>query len=108
MRPRCIIKVLSHDILIEEVPSGTYEDINQVAESDYRTGTIDLIEGMPPDVRGHTLIHEILHIIESAQGLSLTEQDINSLASGFYSVLRDNPDVIENIVDGKPLFWVEN
>lgn len=72
--------------------------MDQVGETRYRHGTISLLAGLHPEARAQTLIHEILHIIETANGLSFEEHEIDSLATGIFSLLKDNPQFVQTYI----------
>lgn len=56
------------------------------AECDYQTNTISIIKTLPQQQQEETLIHEILHALNS----KLNETTCEFLAQGIYQVFVDN------------------
>lgn len=52
-------------------------------------------EGMADDIAGTTLIHELIHVIEFLTHIELKEREIDCLALGLYSFLKENPHLVE-------------
>jgi len=46
---------------------------------------------MPESVRAVTMMHELIHDIDSSYSLRLKEQTVDTLATAFVTLLRDNP-----------------
>jgi hypothetical protein len=57
---------------------------------DYATNTIYLKDNPNEEIMKETLLHEVIHGIEFALGLNLTEQQVTALSSGLYAVVKEN------------------
>lgn len=66
--------------------------------------TMVLAEGQGPDMLAESLLHEVLHICCQAAGLGLEleneESIVSSIAPVLLEAIRNNPDMVEFIVDG--------
>jgi hypothetical protein len=58
------------------------------------TNEILLNPSQTPDSIAHTLLHELIHSIESKLHLSLTEQQVDLLALGLLDLYRSNPNML--------------
>jgi hypothetical protein len=61
---------------------------------DPKTNTITVDPDLPLHVWQQTLGHEICHLIEMTLGLSLTEQQVDVMATGLIHLLKENPELI--------------
>lgn len=61
---------------------------------------IGLRNDTAPQMLGQSLLHEIIHAIESVylEGDELSERQLSALAQGLFQVSRDNPEVMTAIV----------
>lgn len=41
------------------------------------------------------LLHEVIHVVDFAAQLGLTEAQTHALANGLFAVMRDNPEFVE-------------
>lgn len=57
---------------------------------DYATNTIYLKDNPNEEIMKETLLHEVIHGVEFALGLNLTEQQVTALSSGLYAVVKEN------------------
>lgn len=64
-------------------------------------GNIKLLNSMPVDIQHHTFLHEMVHIIEKVGQLELEETQVDALALGFLSFLRNNHDQVTEIMKGE-------
>jgi hypothetical protein len=58
---------------------------------DPKTNTITVDPNLPLHVWQQTLGHELVHLIEMTLNLSLTEQQVDTLATGLIHLLKENP-----------------
>ena len=67
---------------------------------DHGMAKITIKGNLNKQLQVQTLLHEIVHAIESQTGRrqELKEPMIDALAFGFYQVLRDNPDLVKAIM----------
>ena len=45
-----------------------------------------------------TVLHEVIHAVEYGMQLEMEEEQVHSLASGLYAVLRDNPKLVKYLL----------
>jgi len=86
------IRVLSQNI---DVKLGDLSSADTVAAWDGVEGQIVIHKHLGKFVAVNALIHELIHALEFLLGLELTEQDIDSLATGIISIIVDNPELVE-------------
>lgn len=73
--------------------------LDLLGREDYKTATLSIREGMPQDVEAQVLMHEIFHALESAGGFTFTEKEIRGMNNGLFQILRQNPQLVEYIVN---------
>jgi len=89
------------DSKTDELPEDT------LGLCDPKTNTITVDPDLPLDVWQQTLGHELVHLIEMTLNLSLTEQQVDTLATGLIHLLKENPrllglyhtEAVDDIVD---------
>ena len=64
-------------------------------EWDLNRMTITLDEGCAPIHEKITLLHELIHAIDDLLNLDLTHQDIYSISQVLFSLLVDNPKLVD-------------
>jgi len=83
------IKILSKEHTVQFEDPGLWSD-NGMGRCYVPDQVIRINSGMHTETQKSTLLHEILHVIDDCCGLGLTEQQINGLETGLYSVFKDN------------------
>ena len=65
---------------------------NGMGRSDHTKNKITLRAGMPHDLEGNTLIHEVIHMIADMNSLAVGSDEVavSALANGLFAFLRDN------------------
>lgn len=58
------------------------------------TNEILLAPGQTADSLIHTLLHELLHCVDSKQHLEMSERQIDCLSLGLIDLFRNNPDMV--------------
>ena len=48
-----------------------------------------------------TFWHELIHCIESERGLDLEEREVDQIAMGIVELFKDNPHLVEMVIQGK-------
>lgn len=71
----------------------TEERDNLIGQCKHDSTTLQIASESPINRQRAVLWHEIVHAVEGDAGLSFTEEQIRSMASGLFSALRNNPDV---------------
>jgi hypothetical protein len=66
----------------------------------YEKNLIYWKRGMPESVRAVTLLHELLHDLDSSYSLRLGEQTVDTLATALVTMLRDNKG-LSALLDGR-------
>jgi hypothetical protein len=61
---------------------------------DPKTNTIIVDPDLPVHVWQQTLAHELCHLIEMTLNQCLTEQQVDTLATGLIHLLKENPQLI--------------
>jgi len=89
--------LLSHLATLEFAkPEDIGGDLGHTYSEDLR---IRLRENLGNDVTGATFLHELIHLIEGMLSLKFEEHEIDGLAIGLYSFLKENQGLAE------ALFW---
>jgi len=88
------VRILSHEFEI------TIKDLNDLSphlmgRSLARRGRILLADDLSHDVARSTLIHELLHAVETLFSLDLPDHVIDIFALAVYSMLKDNPHLVQ-------------
>ena len=63
---------------------------------EYGKSKINLSNLYSQDIQKCTLIHECLHGIDDIVEADLTEVQVNLMAKGLYTFIKDNPSIFEN------------
>lgn len=69
------------------------EDMSNYGECNYKKQTITYSPRQHDDQLKDTLLHEIIHAVDHAVHLELSEKQVHALAGGLYAVLKDNPEL---------------
>lgn len=89
------IRVLGRDIGIKYV---TEEEMPKAwGEYDYDTLTVRVREGQQTAFEADTVLHELIHAIDDAMQLSMTERQVHCTATGVIALFKDNPAFLEYI-----------
>ena len=83
------VEVLGCNVRVITEDPGNWA-IGGLGRCDFRSSTIRLREGMSPDVRGTVFFHELIHYIDGLLSIELSEQAIDGLAVGMYSLYKNN------------------
>lgn len=94
------IKILSHDVTVTEEDPSMWSE-GGMGRSYIKTGQIVLNKTMQQDSKRSTMIHEAVHYISDLTSSDLTEQQIDAVAVGMFSLLKDNPEFIKELFYGK-------
>jgi hypothetical protein len=83
------IKILGHLYRIEYVKDLS-RDRNLRGEVLYGKLLINLSPDIPTQLQEEALLHEVIHAISNEVALDLSENQVTSLSSVLYQVLKDN------------------
>lgn len=92
MLPRQV-RVIGRDVAIEYVS----ELPKAVGEYDYSTQTVRISENQPAVFEADTVLHELLHAIDDAMQLGMSERQVHCTATGIVALFRDNPDLLDYV-----------
>jgi hypothetical protein len=98
------IKVACRSVLVKPCQGKVIEELTSAPGAmgcdEYDKNRILLKSGMPESIRAVTLMHELIHDISSSYSMRLSEQNVDTLATAFVTLLRDNPRLVD-ILTGK-------
>ena len=85
------IRVVGKQFTLEFVAADypQLEDSYGLCDSDEQH--IWIKEGQPLESEQDTVLHEVLHAVESAMNIDIPEEAIHRMATGLLAVIRDNP-----------------
>lgn len=63
-----------------------------------KTMSIQVKEGLARCMEQQTVLHEIVHTTEFMYGISLTETEVDCIASNLLYVLKNNPELVKYLV----------
>lgn len=66
------------------------QDVRLRGQCDHSAGAIRILRGQPADREVETFFHELIHAVECAWNLDLTEDEVAGLSLGLTATLRDN------------------
>ena len=89
-------KLLGQDFVLETSPGAKLE-LDYYCQYYPDSTRIVVRTGLHPDLLKHTILHEVVHCLESTMYLKLSERDVDNIALGVLSLIRDNPELIELI-----------
>lgn len=69
----------------------TMEEEDDLGEFDPALQKITIKKGQPLETEQDTLLHEVMHAVDSELNLNLSEKQVRGLATGILAVLKDNP-----------------
>jgi hypothetical protein len=81
------IRILGIDYAVE---IKDFEDDDQFGESSEQTCNISIKTNLNSDVFEETLLHEIIHQVDDALDLGMTEDQVRRLSRGLYCVSKEN------------------
>ena len=92
------IKLLSHDVNYKVEDPGLWRHSGMGMASVVDMAVV-INKNMPKDAIRSTTLHEIVHIVDGLLQLELTEQQVDGVAIGIHSLLKDNKRFMENLYD---------
>ena len=90
------IRLLSHEFRVI-VESPTHWSEGGMGRASLKEQTIRLNDVLPNDTRHSTLLHEVIHLISDLTSIELTEVQVDVVAQGVFTLLKDNPEVVADI-----------
>lgn len=93
-----LIKIMSQRVTVTSCDANGW-DTGSFGQYCSATNDIKVKEDLHPDVRDNTICHELCHVIETMVGIQLTEEQIQAMGFGWYTIIRDNPTFIKRLQD---------
>lgn len=90
------IRLLSHDFRVI-VESPTHWSEGGMGRASLKDQTIRLNDILPNDTRHSTLLHEVIHLISDLTSVELSEVQVDVVAQGMFTLMKDNPQVVADI-----------
>jgi hypothetical protein len=90
-----IIEILGVPVTVERSDMSYTSNMGLWVETESR---IRLDSTLKKELHDQTLLHEIIHAVESSLGLEMSEQTVTSLAAGMYQVMRANKKVFQDML----------
>ena len=89
------VKILGHDIVIRYEDTIKLDKREESGIASFTDGTILLARQchdlpISEDVKAETFIHEVLHFVNEAMTMGLTEKQVHRVARGIYAFIKDN------------------
>lgn len=97
MRIPDTVKILYRTYRVEEeenIHEGEYDLFGKVT---YLPPVITLNAKMEKEQKENTFLHEVIHALDDAYVIGLSEKQVERLGSALYVFARDNPGVFEEV-----------
>lgn len=91
-----VVKVMSQRVTINPCDANGW-DTGSFGQYDPATNQIKIKNNIDKDVSDNTICHELNHVIETMVGINLTEEQVQALGFGWYTIIRDNPSFIKRL-----------
>ncbi len=95
------IRIGYRDFTVVPFPAGFGERLD--GDTDFSTLTFHVQDGLAPQVKSATILHEVLHVIYDEYALSESDKEeriVSAFTNGMCQVMRDNPDVMAQLLMG--------
>jgi hypothetical protein len=79
----------NYSIVVKEELTGL------AGQCDYDNLRIDIRSGQHSLLEADTLLHELVHAIDDAMQLKMSERQVHCTANGVIALLKDNPEFLE-------------
>lgn len=87
------VRIVGRDIVINYVSA---DDMPKAfGEYDYETLSVRVRTGQQTAFEADTVLHELIHAIDDAMQLGMTERQVHCSATGIIALLKDNPAFLE-------------
>lgn len=88
------LKLLSNYVAVESCDAKGW-DTGSAGQWDDSNNSVKVKQHVSDDVAKLTTCHEIVHAIESFTGIELTEQQVQALGLGMFSLIKENKSFIK-------------
>jgi len=92
-----VIRICSHDIDVEFCDPGLWSD-SGLGRASLLKAKIQVNNALSTDVMMSTLLHECMHLVSDIGDLELSEAQVSGVANGVFSIIKDNPDLVKELV----------
>ena len=84
------VRILGKTYKIETLPDSVAD--GEFGSCNYALQSIAYNTRLNIDEMKDTILHEMVHCLDHGMQTELTERQVHALSTGFYSLLKDNPD----------------
>lgn len=95
----CTFRVCGISYNVYECDSPTLGDRAVAGLIDYKPNVIYVDREAPEDDQRGTLLHEVLHAVDSEFYVGMDEEQITRMAAGLFDTLTNNPTLRKRIFD---------
>ena len=92
------IRIVGHTYTVQVEPSEHFNS-QYMGQINHQELTIRVGTHIPPEQQRETLLHEVIHGVDVAMRLNLSEEDTSRLSRGLHAALRDNPDFAKYLTE---------
>lgn len=97
-----VLKISGKNYSIEERPAHDMQ-LQGGGYILYRTQEIIVLKTAHREDKLDTVLHEAIHAIDYNGQLELSERQVHALASALYAFIRENPEFIQEILNGEKI-----
>lgn len=83
------IRIAGVDYPITYTPTPELENV--LAFIDFNRSIIQVNSNYPKETQQLSLLHEIVHGVNYAYSVGMTEEQVERFSRGFYAMVKDNP-----------------
>lgn len=92
------VTIFSHDINISYQSPGLWGE-GDMGRACVMTQEVLVNDGLPVDTKVSTVIHELTHIISDLISLNMSEEQVDGMSVGLFTLMKDNPGFIKGLLD---------
>ena len=100
------VKILGKIFKVEYVPPN--HSLLEISDSCgmiyFSQSTIYISDKLSKQSVHEVILHEMIHGLEVALGINLSEEDVKRLGEGFLALIVDNSKLFMEIIDGKDIY----
>ncbi len=87
------VRILGKHYKVEPMPEHTMD--GEFGACNYAFQLIEYNSKLAVDECKDTILHEMVHALDHGMQLKLTEEQVHAVATGFYSIIKDNKEFFE-------------
>lgn len=96
------LRLLGHRIHLSEAEPGLDWEPHCLGRCSLTESRVVLRAGLSDDLRRSTALHELTHLVSDLLQLGLSEQQVDGVAIGLYSLMQDSPAFMREMLGGQP------